>query len=231
MKNLILSLTLIFIVFSYQPGQAQCNEYFPMKEGKSWSYQNFDSKDKLQGSQSQVVKTYEESSAGFEATLEIQSLDKKGKELTKGEIGIACNSGVVSLDMRKFVQEDQLEALKTYDIQVVAEDLEYPSGIQAGTKLKDGKITITASGSPIPMKMVVMIVDRTVEKKESVTTPAGTFDCWKINGKTKMENQMGMNMKFEFDQVEWIAKEVGMVRNESYDKGKLKAYTVLSEVK
>ena len=117
--------------------------------------------------------------------------------------------------MRKFVNEEQFEALKSYDLKVEAENLEYPSNPAPGTKLKDGKITITASGAPIPMKMIVNIVDRLVVGNEKVTTPFGSFDCLKIKSKTLMETQMGMNMKFEYDQIEWIAKNVGMVKNET----------------
>ena len=116
-------------------------------------------------------------------------------------------------------------------MEVLSENLEYPADLAPGKKLKDGKITITAQGSAIPIQIEVNIVDRVVEKKETITTPAGTFETWKIKAKTVMKQQMGMNMTFDFDQVEWISKNVGMVRNEMYDKGKMKGYTILTSFK
>ncbi len=226
-NTLILLFSLFLLAHS---GLSQCNQYFQFEEGKSWAYETYDGKGKLQGKQTQKVTKYSSSSTGFEATVAVQSLDKKGKELADGELEISCDGGVVKFDMRKFIQKEQVEALEAYDVEVVAEDLEYPSDLAAGTQLKDGIITITASGAPIKMEMQVRIVDRVVEKKETVITAAGTFDCWKIKGKTKIENQMGMNMKFEYDLVEWITEGVGLVRSESYDKGKLKSYTVVAEV-
>jgi hypothetical protein len=107
-----------------------------------------------------------------------------------------------------------------------------PSTLSVGQALKDGQVTMTATNSPVPMKITVNVVDRKVVAKESIQTPAGKFDCLKITSKSIVKNQMGIAMTFEFSATEWIAPKVGLVKSESYDKkGKLSGSSVLSMVK
>ncbi len=109
-----------------------------------------------------------------------------------------------------------------------SENLEIPSRLAAGQTLKNGYITLTAVGSPMPMKISVQVTDRKVEGKETLTTPAGTFTCWKISSQSTTQMQMGINMNLSFSTVEWIAERAGLVKSESYDKnGKLSSYLVL----
>lgn len=217
--------------FAFQLASAQCHEYFQFAEGKSWTYENFNDKDKLQGSQLQMVTAFEERGNGYTATLNVKSFDKKGEEAGDGELEMTCDDGTFTFDMRRFVSEEQMSALENFAVEVEAENLTYPSDLQPGQSLPDGSITVTAVGTTVPMKITVNITNRKVEAVESVSTPAGDFDALKITSNSTMTNQMGINMTFEFEQVEWIAREVGMVKSESYRKGKMQGYTVLKEMK
>jgi hypothetical protein len=76
--------------------------------------------------------------------------------------------------------------------------------------------------------MVVNISNRKVLGNETVTVPAGTFNCYKItyDVETKLMFKINTNV------VEYINKGVGNVKTETYDKkGKMLSATVLSEVK
>jgi hypothetical protein len=78
------------------------------------------------------------------------------------------------------------------------------------------------------MNMIMDIVDRKVEAAESMTTPAGTFDCMKLTQTEKMD--MGM-MKTTSSSKEWLAMGIGIVRQEHYnDKGELTGYMILTSV-
>ena len=81
-------------------------------------------------------------------------------------------------------------------------------------------------GGTVIMNMFVNITNRKVEGKESVTTPAGTFDCFKIT--YDIETKFGV--KIERNAIEWIAKNVGTVRSESYKGDKLEGYTELTKL-
>ncbi len=77
------------------------------------------------------------------------------------------------------------------------------------------------------MNMNVIIENRKVEAKETITTPAGTFECYKISSEISSKVAF-VNQKFK--SVDWFAKGVGMVRTETYDKkGKLESYALLTK--
>jgi hypothetical protein len=103
--------------------------------------------------------------------------------------------------------------------------------LSVGQTLKDGFIEMKVSTQPgFGMNTTITINNRKVESKETVTTPAGTFDCFKIsyniNAQTKM---MGMNMNNLMKAEEWVSEGVGVVKTSSYNsKGSLMGYTLLS---
>lgn len=214
------------------PGNSQCNSYYVLDQGSEWEYQTHNAKGKLMSKNVQKVTSFSNTSAGYEATVTSMMFDEKGKELTKGDLAFSCENGTMYIDMRNFISDEQLKAFSNYEMKFESENLEIPSSLNAGQSLGDGMLTVTASGTPFPMKMTVNITDRKVEGKESVTTPAGTFECFKISSNMTMENQMGVKMTTQLSSVEWISPKVGTVRSESYNKnGKLTGYTVLSRRK
>ena len=123
---------------------------------------------------------------------------------------------------------NQLKQYKDMDIEIDASKLEIPSlDADTGTQLADGSLTInTGSDSPISFTMNIDITDRKVESRETLTTPAGDYDCLVItqNISTKMIVRVKASSK------EWYAENIGLVRSESYNrKGKLIGYSVLTK--
>jgi hypothetical protein len=61
-----------------------------------------------------------------------------------------------------------------------------------------------------------------------MTTPAGTFSCYKMSSTIETKTMFTMVAK----STDWVAKKVGTVRSETYDKtGKLISYMVLTSMK
>ena len=78
------------------------------------------------------------------------------------------------------------------------------------------------------MNISVDMLNRKVDKKESITTPAGTYDCFALS----YDSEMKMGMKMNFKIKEWISEGVGVVKSESYNKnGKLMGYSELTSFK
>lgn len=222
--------SIIFIFASITIAKAQCNEYYTLQVGSAWEYETYNAKDKLAGKNQQKVTALSKNPGGYVATVNSVMFDEKGKEVMKGDLGFKCDNGTMYIDMRNFISEDQLKAFSSYEMKVEATNLEIPPTLSAGESLGDGSVTITASGAPLPMKMTVTITDRKVEAKESVTTPAGSFECFKITSKMIIESQMGVKVTSQLSTIEWIAPKVGTVKSESYNKnGKRKGYTILSK--
>ena len=138
-------------------------------------------KGKCTGKTHQTVKSFEKNSGGFTAIINSVLSDDKGKEVTTGDLEYTCNNGTLYMDMRNFVPEQQFKSMSSYEMQVEGDNLEIPSSLSVGQSLKDGALTITATNSPVAMKMTINIVERKVVAKEAVQTPAGKFDCYKIS--------------------------------------------------
>jgi len=115
------------------------------------------------------------------------------------------------------------------EVEVDATNLEIPSHLEPGMKLNDGIITIKAStGGMTLMTLQTRVFDRIVESRETITTEAGTFDCYKVTQMIEIKT-LG---KFVVKGIEWIAENIGTVRSESYNKkGKLSGYSVLTSLK
>ncbi len=213
---------------------AQCNEFYQLNAGSEWETQTYSDKDKPTGKVRQKITDYKEEGAGFKATIHSITYNEKGKEMTQGDLNLSCDKGTVLIDMRGLVNDDYLKAFKDVQMKVETENLEIPSKLTAGQTLKNGKATITTVGdSALPMELQVDITERKVEGKESITTPAGTFECYKITGKSTTHLKMVVNTTFQFNTVEWLAPKVGVVKTESYNakNGKRVGYSLLTYFK
>lgn len=209
---------------------AQCNEFYQIENGSSWEMETYNAKGKLSGVNKQNVTAYSKDGSGFTASIHSEMFNEKGKELMKGDLEMKCVNGTVFIDMRNFISEDQMKTMGSYEMKVESTNLEVPSSLSVGQTLKDGSITLTATNSPMPMSINVVISERKVLAKESITTPAGTFDTYKITSKGTIKNKFGIAVTIEFSSIEWLAPKVGVVKTESYNKsGKLNGSTVLTK--
>jgi hypothetical protein len=228
MKNLIKALALFFI-FSIplkSLAQSECNPYFLLDEGRKWTTANYNAKDKYQGKQSYEVLSSKEEGNVLIATVMLISYDKKDKVQMEKEVEFTCQDGVVEIDMSKYIPEETMEGFKNMDVEMEFDPITIPENMEVGQYLEDGGVKMTISGL-MQMNMEVKIKDRKVMAKENIEVPAGKFDAYKINSIIKFD----MMITRETKTVEWIAKDVGMVRSEQYDKkGALVSYSVLTEI-
>ena len=99
-----------------------------------------------------------------------------------------------------------------------------PAELSVGMELPDYEIEIKVMF--ITSKMGCR--DRKVIGRESVTTPAGTFDCYVVE-ETMTAKAMMVNEKTR--QVTWYARGIGLVRQQTFDKKKLTGTTLLSSIR
>jgi hypothetical protein len=224
--------TLFILLFSTTSHTfAQCNEFYQIDNGSSWEMETYNAKGKLSAVNKQKVTAYTTGANGFTATINSAMYNEKGKELMKGDLEMKCSTGTLFIDMRNFISEDQMKSMGSYEMKVESQNLEIPSSLSIGQSLKDGSINITATNSPLPMTTNVLISERKVVGKESITTPAGTFDTYKITSKSTVKSKFGIGVTVESSNVEWLAPKVGVVKTESYNPkdNKLRGYTLLTK--
>ena len=78
------------------------------------------------------------------------------------------------------------------------------------------------------MNLVVKIINRKVVGNETVTVPAGTFECYKIT----YDMETKMMMKINSSVSEYINMGAGIIKTETHDsKGKILGTTILTELK
>ncbi len=222
-------ITLILIsVFFITEVSAQCNNpFYQLKEGTVIVMESYDKKDKLQSRSETEVTQFKTTPGGYIATIAYNILDKKDKQISEGKYNIECDNGIIKIDMSSFIPAESMTAFDDIEVEVDMEQMLYPANLSAGQKLDDASIKISSSNSPIPMNMDMDITNRKVEGKESITTPAGTFDCFKIS--YDMFSKMSF-VKMNFKNVEYLSEKSGVVKTESYkSNGSLMSYTLLAK--
>ena len=206
---------------------AQDCGYYSMTKGMMFSYQNLDAKGKVTSSSRSTCTDVVQIPAGSEYKVQVEVTDSKNNKSTH-EYAMRCESGNFYVDMQNFVDPKSMESFKDMEIKVDSKDMMYPASLSAGQALPDASITISAgSGGVNLMNMVVNITNRKVAGNESVTVPAGTFDCFKIT----YDVETKFMFKISSTVTEYVSYGVGNVKTETYDKkGKLMGTSLLTEI-
>jgi hypothetical protein len=228
----IFKTTLIALILCYfLPVHAQddCDAYFPMKDGTVFEMTHYSDKGKEQGMTRSSIQDLTSSDESLKATVKVQSFDNKGKETYSSEYGVTCENGRFNLDMRSMMSGESMSSMQGMEIQVEADELAFPLDLQPGTDLPDAHLKVSMQSTGFNMGgLQITVTNRKVLPRETITTPAGTFDCTVIS--QDVETKMLVSIKASSKA--WYAKGAGTVRSESYNKnGKLLGYEVLTSLK
>ncbi len=207
---------------------AQDCAYYSMSKGMVLGYQNLDAKGKVTGTQRTTC--LDVSTVGAATLYKIKGEYTDTKEnSTAREYEMRCEGGNFYMDMQSLVDPKSMEGFKDMEVSVDANAMMYPSVLIAGQTLPDANITISAAtGGVNLMNMVINISNRKVIGSESVTVPAGTFECYKIT----YDVETKLMFKVASSVTEYVNMGVGSVKSDTYDKkGKLAASIVLSEIR
>ncbi|MEO9482350.1 MAG: hypothetical protein ABJG47_02850 [Ekhidna sp.] len=208
----------------------QCSDsFFPFEEGVSFEQTAYDKKGKALGKTISSVLSVEGSTASVKNVF----FDKKDKEVADGEYEIICEGNVIKMDFNNFIPDEVLNQYGEAEITVKGDFITIPDGLEVGQSLQDGAGTVTikmSGAAAMNITMDMKIVDRKVEKSETLNTPAGSFETFKIIQRSIVTMKiMGMNKTTESSSASWFAKGTGMVKNESYNqKGDMIGYTLLT---
>jgi len=230
MKSILkLFASLLMILGWMQVIGQDCEPYMVVNQGAVREMTNYDKKDKVTGTSVQTVKEIKTEGNMTEWTINSVSKDAKGKQTSAGDLQMTCEAGIFKMDMKNFIDEETMKGFEGMEVAMDATDLDYPAILTPGMTLKDGNITIKASSQGVPvMTLVVRIYDRKVLALEDITTPAGTFQCYKISQTVETKTLFTVIAKT----TDWIAKKVGTVRSETFDKNSnLQGYMILTAMK
>ena len=203
-------------------GQSECSKFYPFKEGTKFQITSYDKNDKSAGAINYIVKE----SSGNKATLAFEMKDEKGKLVTASEYDMTCENDGISIDFKSLLAPGILEQYEDMEVDISGTNLILPNSLSSGQTLPDSNMLMNVKMTPINMKMTVNITNRKVEGMEEITMPAGTFECYVLS--YDQESKMGIKVRGSAKQ--WLAKDVGMVKQETYNKkGKIIGKSLLTK--
>ena len=227
MKSIYFSVIILFSVLIIN-GQ---ETFFLTKEGMVLTYKTFDKKDNVTSAMKYTINKVNINGNDIDITYLCESLDNKEKLVFKEEITVHQKGDVMYIDMGNFLNKAafQQNGEIPAEVEVKGNNMEIPLNPLPGQTLPDANIEMAMKMGFVNMRMSADITNRKVEAIEDISVSGGSFKCYKFSGDV---NTVAMGIKVQAKSIEWYAKNVGMVKSESYDKkGNLNGRTELVEVR
>lgn len=217
MKNTILSILVPLFLTGALQAQENCSKYYPMHEGSSFEYTMYNKKGKTEGVTNYTISEVSTSGGATSATFDLMYTDKKGKEVYNSDYKITCSGNGITIDYKSLFPSQMMQQYEDMGLEMdfSGTDIQLPNDLSVGKELDDANMSVAMNMSGIKMNISVDQTNRKVERKESVTTPAGTFDCFVI---TETTSSTTMGATHESTNTLWLAEGVGMVKQEMYSK-------------
>lgn len=212
MKNSIL--IILGCIFSLI-ASAQVNYYVPPK-GKVMVYTAKTDK----GQTVSLTKQYLKASLppnNYVIVSEVYQAPSFAKMDGRTELVYRLENGVLYTDPTQFFSQSQNATMKY--VNELKQDIIFPVNPKVGEKLEGCSLKCYLEGEDGEegILMTATISNRIVAAKESITTPAGTFECLRYDYDATNEI-MGRKMK-SFVRT-WYAKDYGMIKLEMSLEGK-----------
>lgn len=143
---------------------------------------------------------------------------------------IGCKDNLLILDKEVLSDPENLVLFEDKTFTFDGKNLHYPAHVQPGDTLRRAVHTVQVSTGAVKMANVeTALVNRRVEGIQELSTPAGTFRCYKISYQHELRRG---NEEMRFTRrkcmVEYVVPGLGPIRSEEYSKrGKLIRYTEL----
>ncbi len=225
MKSFSLCAITLFLFTSIGISQSSCSKYYPLEEGTSYQITNYDKKGKTSGILEHAISNARTENGAEVYTMSSQLFDKKGKLILESSYDITCTGDGVSIDFKSMANPQMFSQFENFEYEITGTNLELPNELKVGLELPDATMEMTVNIG-ITMDLTIIIKDRKVIAEETITTPAGTYDCYVLSSSLDMD----MMMKVKGSSKQWIAEGFGMVKQESYDdKGRLTGYSELTK--
>jgi hypothetical protein len=216
--------TLLVFIFCASPlfAQDSCSEMLLLADRDvELEYTVYDRKGKPCGVTKTKVILIEETKNGTVFHFESNTKSQKGMaDLQSQTYYMRCYKDTLYMSMKSVLPSGTLENYKSMKLDMETTDLKMPRKPQEDTSLPNGDISVVVSSNG--MRVVTLKAntkERKVQKKESVTTPAGTFECVKVSQVNELKVGLITN---KTTTTTWYAPGMGMIKQETYDKkGKL----------
>jgi len=223
--NLISLFSVILLMSFLLPSGS---EYYPMEKGTKTVFTHYDDKGVITKIVTNDITEYTVENGVEKSTTTSVMEDKEKHKSTTLKFESKFDGTVFEVDLKKITEETLRSGIKDSKVQVSVEgnNFKLPNNLQIGQKLDEIDLDMIMTSGSTNFKFYMHYTDRTVTGKETVTTPAGEFDCFIISSQTEVK----MLTTKSGTSKSWIAKGVGLVKQEDFNKkGKLTSSEVLTE--
>lgn len=211
----------ILLVGLANPGFAQdCQATYYTTKGATIETTEYDANKTVKNKKVVTVSSVQKTNEGITAQYRSVKTEQNGTVSEDQVMTYRCNQGDVSVGLGVDDAKTKQEAIVTY-----------PAIMKAGMALKPD-VTFEQTGKTPDGKnarLTVKITDHKVVGSESITVPAGTWTCTKITYSLSMKIKVGIiGLPIDAQLTEWYHPQVGVVRNETWVKQKMEAYSELT---
>lgn len=222
-----------FIILCTSIAKAQdCKKYYYMMDNAEIQMTLYDKKDAISGIQTWKITNVTKSSSGYSSTANFKFTDSKGQEITKGNGTYKCEGGKLMADVHMFLPQEGMQKTSMGDAKLNTAYVEYPSVLSEGMQLPDAVFDIDINTSSIPSTAHFEMNNRKVIGKEKVSSDAGSWDAYKITYDSEIKIKMiGIGIPIKMQTTEWFVPNFGIVKSETYKKGKKLGSTLLTKFK
>lgn len=223
----------IFTLLVFSSLAQNCNGLLYMTDNAQIQMTVYNAKGKESVVQNWTVSNVKKEGDNYSSTINNVMTDEKGKELGKSTGEYKCSGGVLKVDARMSLPAEQMASYKPSEAKVESGYLEYPYDMAVGQSLKDIDMTMdmTMMNGGMTGSAQFRETNRKVAGKESLTTPAGSWDAYKITYDGFFKIKMVIGIPMNMTVTEWFVPGIGIVKSESYKKGKLIGSTVITSIK
>lgn len=221
MKTLVNSIVFLLCISSY--AQSNCSSFYPTQQGKKHVIHQLDKRENLDN----IIEYTVLQATPSELTMLASIKDKRGRDIVENSFKAICSGGVTRLDPAS-IMSAQLQQYEGMEYSITGDDIFFPNTLSVGQSLPDATVTMTVDAGMMNITTTISMTNRMVERQESITTPAGTFECYLVTYSNNLK--MGaLNKTYSCKQ--WISRGVGMVQEETRKpNGNLMTKSILQSI-
>jgi membrane-bound inhibitor of C-type lysozyme len=220
-----------------------CTHYLYMQKNKTIEMTFYTNKGEAHLKTVSTVSDVKTENGITTATVISQAYDKNGKAMGQNTVSYKCDGKAVMVEMNFNVPQQQSEKSQKMDVKLSGGFAEFPADMKVGDHLKDASTQMQmGTNGNTAATTTVQITNRVVAAQENVTTPAGTWNCFKItynttsstslngvnaaqmdtvnNALSKLKAKFGKLMKTPSNSnvsetTIWYAPDVGMIKSQT----------------
>jgi hypothetical protein len=221
--KILFSILLVAVLLPTITTAQNCKNILLLQKGKRITTTLYDKKGKEEGKEIWRVNNVNDNGVTAASSVKCEVKDKDGIVTSSVLNNITCNGVAMQMNLKMMLTEGQLKPLTNAKVTTQGEYMDYPVTVTIGDKLTEGHLIVDVTTEKGINKSINLdVTDRVVGAKESITTTAGTWECYKITSKHKIITKVaGIGVPTKTDVTEWYAPGVGIIKTETKNGTKI----------